>query len=68
MHDSKRFGRYPDDNNNEKSRPHDYSKDPKFNQKAAVKEQFDFYNSELKKDGIEQALERGEQARKKRGH
>ena len=69
MHnDSKRFGRIFESNDKPNERATDYSKDPKFNKQAAVKAELDFYAKMDKVKGIDNVLERGDDARKGRGH
>ncbi len=65
---NKRFGRYFGTEKTNGARATDYSRDPKFNKAAALREEFDFYAQMNKKKGLDGVLDHGEQARKVRGH
>ena len=69
--DNKRFARHFEGGGNDKNqaeRPTDYSKDPKFNQAAALRAELDFYAKMDKNKGLDDVLERGERSRKSRSH
>jgi hypothetical protein len=66
--ESRRFGQYPNGGDKPNERATDYSKDPKFNKAAAIREEFDFYAKMAKTKGVDSALQRGEQSRHARGH